>query len=232
MRQPTGNASAANGDVVNSRTDHLITLALAVVVGGALVLGGVFFGTFLQLRLSTQTTSRMAAIGGPFTLVATNGQNVSEQTFRGKWVLMYFGYTFCPDACPTALNNISVAMERLGPEAGKLQPVFVTVDPQRDTREVMADYLKSFDSRILGLTGTKNEIDKVIKEFHLFVSAEKSEGHGDDYGNDYGNDYYVSHSSYIYLIDPRGSFVNIIHGGAVGDDIAIWLRKEIREAGS
>jgi protein SCO1/2 len=224
VRQPTGNASAANGDVVNSRTDHLITLALAVVVGGALVLGGVFFGTFLQLRLSTQTTSRMAAIGGPFTLVATNGQNVSEQTFRGKWVLMYFGYTFCPDACPTALNNISVAMERLGPEAGKLQPVFVTVDPQRDTREVMADYLKSFDSRILGLTGTKNEIDKVIKEFHLFVSAEKSEGHG--------NDYYVSHSSYIYLIDPRGSFVDVIHGGAVGDDIAIWLRKEIREAGS
>ena len=114
-------------------------------------------------------------------------------------------------------------MERLGPEAGKLQPVFVTVDPQRDTREVMADYLKSFDSRILGLTGTKNEIDKVIKEFHLFVSAEKSEGHG--------NDYYVSHSSYIYLIDPQGIFVNVIQGAADGDAIAVWLRKQMAHAG-
>jgi protein SCO1/2 len=223
VRQPIGNARTANGDVVNSRIDHLITLAIAVVVGGALLLGGVFLGTFLQLRLATETTSGTAEIGGPFTLVATNGQNVSDQTYRGKWVLIYFGYTYCPDACPTALNNISVALEKLGREAGKLQPLFVTVDPQRDTREIMTGYLKSFDSRILGLTGTKNQIDNVIKEFHLFVAAEKPDGDGDNY--------YVSHSSFIYLMDPRGSFVNIIHRDAVGDEIAAWLRKEMGQAG-
>jgi protein SCO1/2 len=93
--------------------------------------------------------SGTAAIGGPFTLVATNGQAVSDLTYRGKWVLLYFGYTYCPDACPTALNNISVALEKLGSDASKLQPLFITVDPNRDTREVMAEYLKSFDSRIL-----------------------------------------------------------------------------------
>jgi protein SCO1/2 len=201
----------------------LLTLALAVAVGGALLLGGVWLGTFLQLRLATETNSGTATIGGPFTLVATNGQNVNDQTYRGKWVLIYFGYTYCPDACPTALNNISVALEKLGQEAGKLQPLFVTVDPQRDTREIMSDYLKSFDSRIRGLTGTKDEIDKVIKEFHLFVAAEKSESDG--------NNYYVSHSSFIYLMDPRGSFVNVLHGDAVGDEIAIWLRKEMGQAG-
>jgi protein SCO1/2 len=199
-------------------------IALTFAAGGILLVGGVLLGTFLQMRVMTQTNSGTGTIGGPFTLVATNGQNVSEQTYRGKWVLIYFGYTFCPDACPTALNNISVALEKLGSDADKLQPLFVTVDPQRDTREVMTDYLKSFDARILGLTGIKNEIDKVIKEFHLFVAAEKSEGDG--------NNYYVSHSSFIYLMDSRGSFVNVLHGDAVGDEIASWVRKEMRDAGS
>jgi protein SCO1/2 len=76
---------------------------------------------------------------------------------------MFFGYTFCPDACPTALNNISAALEGLGPDADKLQPLFITVDPHRDTRDVMADYLKSFDSRIVGLTGSRDQIDNVIQ---------------------------------------------------------------------
>jgi protein SCO1 len=199
-------------------------IALTFAAGGILLVGGVLLGTFLQMRVLTEGTPGTATIGGPFTLVATNGQKISDQTYRGKWVLIYFGYTYCPDACPTALNNISVALEELGPDAGKLQTFFVTVDPQRDTQEVMTDYLKPFDSRILGLTGTKAQIDDVIKEFHLYVSAEKSEGHG--------NNYYVSHSSYIYLMDPQGSFVDVIHGNAAGNEIAGWVRKEMREAGS
>lgn len=209
---------------MNGRTNRLIMIALTFAAGGILLVGGVLLGTFLQMRILTEGTPGTATIGGPFTLVATDGQKVSDQTYRGKWVLIYFGYTYCPDACPTALNNISVALEKLGPDAGKLQTFFVTVDPQRDTQEVMTDYLKPFDSRILGLTGTKAQIDDVIKEFHLYASAEKSEGHG--------NDYYVSHSSYIYLMDPHGSFVDVIHGNAVGDEIAIWVRKVMRDAGS
>jgi cytochrome oxidase Cu insertion factor (SCO1/SenC/PrrC family) len=211
---------------MNSRTRALINLAVVLAVGGTLLAGGVFLGTALQLRgtdYGSVTTSGPAAIGGPFTLVSANGQHVSNQTYRGKWVLIYFGYTFCPDACPTALSNISVALEKLGSDASKLQPLFVTVDPQRDTREVMSDYLKSFDPRILGLTGTEDQIDIVIREFHLYVKQEKSDGDGDSY--------LVSHSSYIYLMNPQGKFVNVIQGAADGDAIAVWLRKQMADAG-
>lgn len=165
--------------------------------------------------------SGTATIGGPFTLVATNGQAVSDRTYRGKWVMIYFGYTHCPDVCPTTLSNISVALEKLGPDAGNLQALFVTVDPQRDTRDVMADYLKSFDSRILGLTGTKHQIDRVIKEYHLSVTREKPDTEGN---------YPVSHSAYIYLMDPKGSFVDVIQGSTDGDAIAEWLRMEMAHA--
>lgn len=170
------------------------------------------------IAVGKTVTTGTAAIGGPFSLLATNGQVVTDQTFRGKWRLMFFGYTFCPDACPTALNNISVALEKLGPDADKLQPLFVTVDPQRDTREVMTDYLKSFDPRILGLTGTQDQIDRVIKEFRIYVASQKAETSG--------NDYLVSHSSYIYLMDPQGKFVNVIQGSEAGEEIAVWVRKE------
>jgi protein SCO1 len=204
----------------------LISLAFVLAMGGTLLAGGVMLGTVLQLRGSdygSVTTSGPAAIGGPFTLVSMNGQDVSNQTYRGKWVLIYFGYTFCPDACPTALSNISVALEKLGSDASKLQPLFVTVDPQRDTREVLSDYLKSFDPRIIGLTGTKDQIDTLIREFRLYVKQEKSDGDGDSY--------LVSHSSYIYLMNPQGKFVNVIQGVAGGDGIAVWLRKQMADAG-
>jgi protein SCO1/2 len=170
------------------------------------------------------TPSGTGTIGGPFTLVATSGENVSDRLYRGKWILIYFGYTYCPDACPTALNNISVALEKLGPGASNVQVFFVTVDPRRDTRETMADYLKSFDSRIIGLTGTQDQIDQVIKEFRVYASREKSDNRGDSY--------LVSHSSYIYLIDPQGTFVNVIQGGATGDEIATWLFQEMGRAGN
>jgi protein SCO1/2 len=203
---------------MKSRTVALILIAGALAVGGILAADGLMRETLLR---PTQTAPGTAAIGGPFALIAPNGQTVSDQTYRGKWVLLYFGYTYCPDACPTALNNISVALDKLGSNAGKLQPLFVTVDPQRDTRDAMTEYLKSFDSRILGLTGTKDQIDSVVREFHLYVSPDKSDGE---------DNYLVSHSSYIYLMDPRGIFVDVIQGGAVGDEIAAWLRREMTHA--
>jgi protein SCO1/2 len=202
----------------------IVKLGIAIVVLLALA-ASVTLNTYLMLDVPEPkiTTSGTAAIGGPFTLVATDGETVSDQTYRGKWLLIYFGYTYCPDACPTALNSISLALERLGSQANDLQPLFVTVDPDRDTRETMVKYLTSFDSRIIGLTGTKDQIDSVIKEYRLYVSREKPE-HG-------GDDYLVSHSSYIYLMDPQGRFVNVIHAEELGDEIAIRLRKEMADAG-
>jgi protein SCO1/2 len=208
-------------DTAGYRTRGLIALAFALAFSGACILVGVIFGRMLRADL---TPSGIATIGGPFTLVATSGQNVSDRSYQGKWVLIYFGYTYCPDACPTALNNISVALEKLGSDTRNLQPLFVTVDPQRDTRAAMADYLNAFDSRIIGLTGTQDQIDRTVKEFRVYASREKSDDGGDSY--------LVSHTSYIYLMDPQGEFVNVIQGGATGEEIAAWLRKEMGRAGT
>jgi len=200
----------------------LIAIVLTLAAAGAL---GAAWVSLVEAPAPKVATSGTAAIGGPFTLVSTNDGNVTDQTYRGKWLLIFFGYTFCPDACPTALNNISVALEKLGADAGKLQPLFVTVDPQRDTREVLAEYLKSFDSRIIGLTGPEDQIDRVVKEYRVYVASQKSETQGDD-------NYLVSHSAYIYLMDPQGKFVNVIQGSEAGEEIAAWLRKQMAHATS
>ncbi len=199
------------------RFKSLIATVFALAGAGAL---GVAWVSLVEIPAPKVATSGTAAIGGPFTLVSTNDGNVTDQTYRGKWLLIFIGYTFCPDACPTALNNISVALEKLGADADKLQPLFVTVDPQRDTREVLAEYLKSFDSRIIGLTGPQDQIDHVVKEYRVYVAQQKSETAGDD-------NYLVSHSAYIYLMDPQGKFVNVIQGSKDGEEIASWLRKQM-----
>ena len=166
------------------------------------------------------TSSLASAIGGPFELTAADGRTVTDQTFRGKWLLIYFGYTSCPDACPTALNNMGVALGLLGPEAATLQPIFITVDPKRDTREVLAEYLKSFDPRIVALTGTAEQIAAVVKEYRVYVSAHSESG----------GDYTVDHSSLYYLMNPDGKFVNVIPGDLPGDDMADWLRDLTKHA--
>ncbi len=162
------------------------------------------------------------SIGGPFTLVATDGKTVTDQTYRGKWLFIYFGYTFCPDACPTALNNISVALEKLGAEADKIQPLFITVDPKRDTPQVMGDYLKSFDPRIVGLTGSQAQTDGVAKAYRVYVAPQENGG----------DDYAVDHSAYFYLMDPQGKFVNVIAGDVPGDQMADKLRKMMAHPGA
>lgn len=199
-----------------------VRLRFAIVIGLALAAAFVADVLLIKAPQPTKVTSGTAAIGGPFTLVTTNGQTVTDQTYQGKWLLIYFGYTYCPDACPTALNSISVALEKLGSRANDLQPLFVTVDPERDTPETMAQYLTSFDSRIVGLTGTKEQIDSVIKEYRLYVSRQNSDQDA--------NNYLVSHSAYIYLMNPKGRFVSVIHGEAAGNDIVAWLRKEMAHA--
>ena len=160
------------------------------------------------------TKSMTGAIGGPFTLTASDGRTVTDQTYRGKWLLIYFGYTSCPDACPTALNDMGVALDRLGPEAGALQPIFITVDPKRDTRGALAEYLKSFDPRIVALTGTEDQIAAVVKEYRVYVAAHPESG----------GDYTVDHSSLFYLMNPDGKFVNVLHGDLSGDEMADRLR--------
>lgn len=203
-----------------------LLLIPALIALGALVTAGTLLVTQRSSHTSRSAvlgktiTMGKADIGGPFTLVSTNGEVVDNESYRGKWLLIFFGYTFCPDVCPTSLNNVSIAIERLGSAASDIQPLFITVDPQRDTRDVLAAYLTSFDARITGLTGSQVEIDRVLKGFRVYVESQRS---GDD------DNYLVSHSAYVYLMDSRGVFVNVIQGTTSGEEMAVWLRKEMAQ---
>jgi protein SCO1/2 len=197
------------------------TTLIAVLAFAALVFGGAWLTVALTTnRAPEQSSPSSPAIGGPFTLVATDGKTVTDQTYRGKWMLVYFGYTFCPDACPTALNNISVALTKLRADANRIQPLFITVDPKRDTPAVMADYLKSFDPRIVGLTGSQAQTDNAAKAYRVYVAPQKSAG----------EDYLVDHSAYLYLMSPQGKFVNVIAGDVPGDQMANTLRTMMAHA--
>ena len=160
-----------------------------------------------------------SAIGGPFTLVADDGRTVTERTYRGKWLLVFFGFTHCKDVCPATLNTIAAALRQLGPEAAKVQPLFITVDPQRDTPQVLANYVKAFDPRIVGLTGTMNQIAAVAKEYKVYFSA-------DETAQD--RDYQVDHSAFVYLMNPQGQFVQLFGGTTSNNEIASRLRQLIK----
>ena len=159
--------------------------------------------------------SSPVTIGGPFTLTSPDGTTVTDQTYRGKWLLVYFGFTSCPDSCPTALLEISAALEKLGPDAD-IQPLFITVDPRRDTPAVMGNYTQSFDPRIVGLTGTPQQIAAVALEYGVYYEPRQS-GPG-------AEDYVMDHGTYLYLMDPEGRFVRGFDADTPGDRLAEAVR--------
>ena len=169
------------------------------------------FGPFMCPPSSRATTSAVT-VGGPFTLSTLDGRTVTDQTYRGKWLLVYFGYTFCPSSCPTTLLAVSMALKKLGPDAAQVRPLFITVDPERDTPKVMQQYIESFDPRIVGLTGTPQQIAAAVHEYGAYY-VRHSIGPGP-------NDYVLDHSTYLYVMDPRGRFVRAFDPDASGDQIA------------
>jgi protein SCO1 len=156
-------------------------------------------------------------VGGPFTLRNGDGQTVTDKDFRGKYMLVYFGYTFCPDVCPTTLNAVADAMDKLGPAASRIQPLFITVDPKRDTPAVIKQYAAAFGPKVEGLTGTPEEIAEVAKEYRVYY-AEHRTGTGP-------NDYSMDHSSVLYLMGPNGDFVAPVRADQSGEEIAVNLKK-------
>ena len=156
-----------------------------------------------------------AAIGGPFTLEDAAGKPVTDRTFRGKYLLVYFGYTFCPDVCPTTLNDVAQAMDKLGAKADQVQPVFITVDPARDTPTVVGQYAAAFSPRLQGLTGTPEQIAAVARAYRVYYAPHKT---GPNPG-----DYTMDHSSILYLMDPQGDFAGVIRADAGAEQIAADL---------
>ncbi len=166
-----------------------------------------------------------AEVGGPFELVDAEGRTVTDRDFRGRWMLVFFGYTFCPDICPTTLGTVSVALERLGPLADRVAPVFVTVDPERDTPEAVGAFGRQFDPRIVGLTGTPERIREVAKRYRVYYRKVEPE----EYGGSEDDPYLMDHSAWLYLFDPEGRFVRAFSHTVDPQELAAALAEAMGE---
>jgi protein SCO1 len=185
----------------------IIGLVVAVLVLGA--------GSFIWLTRG----GTASLVGGAFTLEDGNGTQVTSGDFRGKYLLIYFGYTFCPDVCPTTRTEMADALDRLGPKADMIQPIFVTIDPKRDTAAVVKQYAAAFSPRLIGLTGSPEQIAQVAKEYRVYY-AEHRTGPGPD-------DYAMDHSSILYLMGPDGGFIAPIRADETGAEMAADIAKFI-----
>jgi cytochrome oxidase Cu insertion factor (SCO1/SenC/PrrC family) len=159
--------------------------------------------------------SGQGRIGGPFTLTDHTGKLRTDADFRGKFLLVYFGFTHCPDICPTDLMAIGGALKTLGPLADQVRGLFITVDPKRDTPELLARYVESFHENVVGLTGDERAISRTARSYKVYFN--KVPGKGED---DYGFD----HSAYIYLMDRDGKFVGVFPPSTSSDRIVAALK--------
>ncbi len=169
-------------------------------------------------RMMRDLMSGTAAVGGPFTLTDVDGRRRSLADFRGKVVILYFGYTFCPDVCPANLASMAHLMHVLGPDGAKVQPLFVTLDPQRDTAKVLREYVAAFDSRLVALRGTEAEIRHVAtiyKQYFRKVYPPKA------------STYFIEHASVTYLLDQDGRYVAFFPPGTTGERMAVLVRERL-----
>ena len=199
----------------------ILVLIAAVAAGAVWRLG--------ERSQAAATNASASDFGGPFSLIDQNGMRRSDSDFRGKYMLVYFGYTWCPDVCPTMLATEAEALDKLGPRASGIVPIFITVDPKRDTPGKLKLYLSSFDPKpssarraFVGLTGSDEEIAKAAKDYRVYYRAHL------DGQVESGAEYSVDHSSEVYLMSPEGKFVAYYSNGIVPDEMAADLTKNTR----
>ncbi|MFC3228200.1 SCO family protein [Marinibaculum pumilum] len=194
-------------------------LAAAILAIAAALGAYVLIATGSGRNSPAASATGIAAIGGPFTLTGTDGRTVTEADLRGKPTVIFFGFTFCPDVCPTTLAELSGLIEALGDTADRLNFVFVSVDWERDRPATMASYLSAFDPRIRGLTGTQTEIAQVAKAYRVFYERVPTDNGG----------YTIDHTASVFLMDAEGRFTGTL---AYGEDPAVMLQKLRRLAGA
>ena len=182
-----------------------IPILIAACVVGLLVLAG------LAWRAGVFHEAPSAGPGGPFQLVDQDGKATTEKVLKGKWTVVFFGFTYCPDVCPTTMAALGQAQDRLGPKAKDVQVIFVSVDPERDTPAQLKTYLSndSFPKGTIGLTGTPDQVAVAAKAYRVFYQKSGT-----------GSDYLVNHSTAAYLMDPKGRFARVIPFGIGPDEIA------------
>jgi protein SCO1/2 len=190
-----------------------LAIALVATVAAAAALTALGMWRSSQVNAAVQPPP----MGARFELSLPDGRAVTDEAFRGKWLVIYFGYTSCPDVCPTTLASVALALKNLGPAADKVQPIFITLDPERDTPEIIGEYVKFFDPRFVGLVGSPQQIAAAARDFHVYYVARQL-------GN---NEYVIDHSSYLYVVDPKGAFVRLLSGDLPGHELSTQLAKLI-----
>lgn len=191
---------------------------IAVTLAGLLILA-----TGVLLALAFRDTPKGvagsvlgSAIGGPFRLTDQNGKPFTEADLQGKWHLVFFGYTHCPDTCPTTLNELALALDKLGAKKQQVDIVFISVDPERDTPELLKSYVASFDAPIVALTGSPDEVKQATKSFRIYYAKHQPRPDGG---------YDMDHSAVIYIMDPQGRFTATLTPDASADAMAQRLEK-------
>jgi protein SCO1/2 len=178
--------------VVNGKASRVILVLGAFLTGLAL-----FFGAILLITGRAPIGQAVAAVGGPFHLEDQNGKPVTDQDLKGRPFLVFFGFTHCPDICPTTLFDISQVLQKLGPDANRAGALFITVDPERDTPAVLKDYLSNFDPHLRGLTGDQAQVNAAIKAYRVYAKKIPLDN----------GDYTMDHTAIVYLMDKDGHFI-------------------------
>jgi protein SCO1/2 len=189
---------------MHRRLSFVLIGALCLLAGGA-----------LTARYWLPAPRQAVDIGGPFRLVDTRGKVVTERSLLGKPTAIFFGFTFCPEVCPTTLTEMTSALKALGPDADRLNVVFVTVDPERDTPAAMALYLTNFDRRIQGFSGSREAVADITRAYRVYYRKVPIDG----------NDYTIDHSSAVYLFDSKGRFVEPIGYGTPHERFVARLQR-------
>jgi cytochrome oxidase Cu insertion factor (SCO1/SenC/PrrC family) len=175
-------------------------------------------GSFMLALTVGSVAEAEISYGGTFILVDQKGSPITDENFRGKYMLIAFGYTHCPDICPTLLADMANAMTRLGPEGAEITPIFVTLDPARDTPKVIADYVSSFSPRMVGLTGPEEYIASAAQKYHI-----KYEKHPEKNGN-----YSIDHTAAIFLMGRDGQFLDRFDSGVKTNEMVERIRARLK----
>ena len=189
------------------------------VLAGAAALVFIWLLLWSDYRADLARAEDEPPLFADFELTDHRGMIQTEEDFKGRWMLVFFGFTNCPDVCPTTLSEVAAVMEGLGDEAAKVQPIFITIDPERDTPTALAEYVPLFDAGIIGLTGTPEQIAATSETFPIFFERiEEATAPGG---------YTMGHTSHLFLFDPRAGFANSWPYGTPAEEILADLRKRI-----
>ena len=198
-------------------------IAIVIAALGLIAATGVVAAMYVTDRDVREVAREATApeVGGPFSLIDHTGRAVTDADYDGKLKVVYFGFTYCPDICPTGLYKISQALDALSAGVEHVQPLFISVDPERDTVEVMADYVANFHPSFVGLTGSLEQIDAVAKAYFVYYAKVYPEG------SEGSDDYLVDHSAFTFLMGPSGKFLEALPHGVTADELAAKIRTHL-----